>query len=132
MQIDSIMIFIFCIFAMFVYQLFIAYKKSHPRMDPVNEFLKKNYSERHGIPNCIKRARCKDGFEISIQADHFMYCEPREDKAWPYTEVELGFPSGLDNLIDIYAEDPGTTETVYKYVPIEVVNELIEKHGWFC
>lgn len=30
--------------------------------------------------------------------------------------------------IDIYAEDPGTTETVYGYVPIKVVNKLIKKH----
>lgn len=41
----------------------------------------------------------------------------------------MGFPSELDHLIDIYAEDPDTTETVYGYVPIKVVNKLIKKDG---
>ena len=54
---------------------------------------------------------------------------PREDKAWPYSEVELDFPSEVDDLIEIYGEEHGTTETIYPYVPIDIVNELIEKHG---
>jgi hypothetical protein len=46
--------------------------------------------------------------------------------------VELGFPSEEDDLItdyaDMYVVD-NPTKTVYPYVPIEIVNELIEKHG---
>lgn len=61
--------------------------------------------------------------------NEFLKANYRENKAWPYSEVELGFPSELDHLIDIYAEDPGTTETVYGYVSIKVVNKLIKKHG---
>ena len=106
-------------------------------MDKINEFLKKNY---HGhktrglysvgeIPEVTKRIECNDGFSISVQANNFTYCMPREDKAWPYSEVELGFPSEVDDLIEDYSEEPGTTETVYPYVPIDIVNELIEKHG---
>lgn len=32
-----------------------------------------------------------------------------------------------------YAEDPETpTESVYAYVPVEVIEQIIEKHGgWF-
>lgn len=98
-------------------------------MDKINEFLKKNY---HGhktrglysvgeIPEVTKRIECNDGFSISVQANNFAYCMPREDKAWPYSEV--------DDLIEIYGEEHGTTETIYPYVPIDIVNELIEKHG---
>ena len=47
-----------------------------------------------------------------------------------YESVELGFPSVEDELINEYAEDcMNYTETVYGYVPIEIVEKLIEKHG---
>ena len=129
MQIGSICIFILCIGVILGCQAFWNYKKLHRQMDPVNEFLKANYQENdNGIPIPTKHVLCRDGFHISIQANHYTYCEPRENKAWPYTKVELGFPSELDHLIDIYAEDPDTTETVYGYVPIKVVNKLIKKH----
>jgi hypothetical protein len=68
---------------------------------------------------------CNDGFTISIQADEFMYCLPRENlTGGEYTHVELGFPSEKDELIEKYREG-----TVYPYVPIELVEKLIEKHG---
>ena len=74
-------------------------------------------------------AICKDGFSISIQASKNHYCSPRLDMMGEYDEVELGFPSQLDELIDDFAEDPDTTQTVYGYVPVEVVDALLEKHG---
>lgn len=43
--------------------------------------------------------------------------------------MELGFPSELDPILDEYAEEPGTSDTVFGYVPIAIVNELISKHG---
>lgn len=102
-------------------------------MDRINEFLKNNYSENiacgYRYPNITKRVECADGFSISVQTSSYHYCAPRENKSWPYSEVELGFPNMLDELIEDYAEDHGTTETVYRYVPIGIVNELIEKHG---
>lgn len=73
-----------------------------------------------------------DGFGISIQASSGHYCKPRIDsngKRISYTHVELGFPSEEDELINDYAEDDNYTETVYGYVPVEVVDKLIEKHG---
>ena len=102
-------------------------------MDKINEFLKNNYKSYETsigeFPEVTKRIECEDGFNISVQASEYMYCEPRINKGWPYSEVELGFPSKNDDLIDDYAEEPGTIETVYPYVPIEIVNQLIEKHG---
>lgn len=97
-------------------------------MDKINEYLKGHYRENGNT----KRIKCVDGFSISVQASYLHYCTPRKNKAWPYREVELGYPSRLDELIDDYAEDPGSTKTVYGYVPIEVVNQLIDKHGGFA
>lgn len=74
--------------------------------------------------------KCKDGFTVSIQGGtHFHYCEPRE-KRNVYESVELGFPSKEDEIINYYAENSEDyTGTVYGYVPIDVVENLIEKHG---
>ena len=99
-------------------------------MDQINEFLKNNYSGQavkgvYGpweIPEVTKRIVCNDGFSISVQANTFSYCIPHDNKAWPYSKVELGFPSAIDDLIEDFSEEPGTTETVYPYVPIEIVN----------
>ena len=76
-----------------------------------------------------KRFICKDGFEISIQASHCHYCSPRLDSDIHY-EFELGFPSSKDELIMEYAADKNDPKkTVYGWVPIDVVEKLIEKHG---
>lgn len=76
------------------------------------------------------RLLCNDGFSISVQASEFHYCWPRLNGNQDYESVELGYPSSEDELINEYAEDDWNyTETVYGYVPIEVVEKLIEKHG---
>lgn len=49
---------------------------------------------------------------------------------WPWVAFELGYPSAPDDLIASYADDPiAQTDTVYGYVPAEVVEALIQKHG---
>lgn len=76
------------------------------------------------------RVVCADGYSVSIQANKFTYCSPRIDGAAHYDEVELGYPSAEDPLINDYAEDSEYyTETVYAYVPVEIVDKLLEKHG---
>lgn len=101
----------------------------------VQEFLKESYDanefERVSIGRMMRpRVKCNDGFEVSIQASYTHYCYPRKTFAGPYDEVELGYPSEADSLIDIYAEDiEEPTHTVYGYVPIDIVEKLIEKHG---
>ena len=74
---------------------------------------------------------CADGFEMSVQASKFHYCEPRVNAASDgYTKVEVGFPSKEEPLLTPYAEDPNhLTDTVYGYVPAEVVLQVILKHG---
>ena len=104
-------------------------------MDAVNKFLKETLKAQKGlfgydIQEIRPRVKCKDGFEISIQASEFHYCKPRVNGNVIYEEVELGFPNMEDEVIAEYAEDPDElTETVYGYVPVDIVNQLIEKHG---
>ena len=104
-------------------------------MDTVNKFLKgtlKTVKLNFGyvLQERRPRVKCKDGFEISIQASDSHYCTPRVNGDVIYEKVELGFPNMEDELIADYAEDPDNlTETVYGYVPIHIVNQLIEKHG---
>ena len=78
----------------------------------------------------IKRITCKDGFSLSVQCNEVNYCSPRVDRSDFYYEVEVGYPSEKPDFIMGYAEDPDKpTETVYGYVPIELVQKLIESHG---
>ena len=98
-------------------------------MDIVNEYMKNNRaSDWFGV----KRMYCNDGFSMSVQAHDGAYCDPRVDPAKTdyYFEVEIGYPSEKEHLIMQYAEDvDNPTDTVYGYVPVEVVAEVIEKHG---
>lgn len=101
--------------------------------DVINEYLEENkemyesgdYSYRDNAP----RVECVDGFSMSVQVSKNHYCSPRSDNG-PYESVEIGFPSDVEPLILEYAEQPTRpTETVYAYVPVELVNQVIEKHG---
>lgn len=69
-----------------------------------------------------ERAKCKDGFSISIQQSGFHYCD--------YNSVELGFPNHKEPLIMQYAEDSSKpTKTVYGWVPLDVIDAVVAKHG---
>lgn len=104
-------------------------------MDIINEYLNRTRKVvtmydgtkyEHVRPHVI----CKDGFTISVQASKSHYCTPRIDGAVKYETVELGFPNIEDSLIIDYAEEnERPTDTVYGYVPVHIVNELVEKHG---
>ena len=81
------------------------------------------------------RITCKDGFNISVQGSSFNYATPREDNPPNgYTHVECGYPSSkptTEALLE-YAEcfgDHGYTDTVYGYVPVEVVQAELDAHG---
>lgn len=90
---------------------------------------------------------CANGLRISVVAGPGTYCSPRPQLApgmdligeapahyrGPYTHVEVGFPSVRPQpweLLEPYCEDPAEpTNTVYSYVPVEVVRELIDANG---
>ena len=71
---------------------------------------------------------------MSVQAGAGLYCEPRANlESGEYTACEVGYPSQKEELLMPYIEDPTKpTESVYPYVPVEVIEQVIEKHGgWF-
>lgn len=76
------------------------------------------------------RIECKDGFSVSVQANEYCYCTPREDFG-PYSTVELGYPNQpLPESFNPYCENiEEPLDTVYGYVPVDLVNALIESHG---
>lgn len=108
-----------------------------------NEYLAKTYEERNSyvfngrthIDIAIRpKVVCADGFSISIQASEYHYCSPRVTfcpmDGWNrYTEVELGFPNQVEEDLLEYAEDEDPLDTVYGYVPVELVDKVLEKHG---
>jgi hypothetical protein len=102
-------------------------------MDHVNKFFEDNPIDwpKHVVR---KRLQCQDGFSMSVQASNGHYCRPREDNAEPYLEVEVGYPSEKVEefwpYIDGDPDDPDQDyQTVYGYVPVDIVNAVIEKHG---
>lgn len=93
----------------------------------IREHIRNNKMENRS--HVAKPIICADGFKVSVQASKHHYCSPREHYA-EWASVELGFPSEADDLIQEYAEDPDRpTETVYGYVPIDIVARLVIKHG---
>ena len=76
-----------------------------------------------------ERVCCADGFEMSVQANISAYCLPRRNSG-KYEFVEVGFPSAVEPMLMPYVEDRGKpTKTVYGYVPVEVVTNVLAKHG---
>lgn len=90
------------------------------------------------LPNVIE---CADGFRLSVIAGEATYCTPRpgvfgsvsEDYPGPYSEVEVGFPSVRPEPWSewtLWCEEPDRpTDTVYAYVPVAAVRDLIALHG---
>lgn len=99
-------------------------------MSVLKEWLKDTYKVTFEFQDVRPRIVCKDGFSMSVQAGRAIYNCPRENvKSGDYTAVEIGFPSAKEELICEYAEDENYTATIYPYVPVEVVEKVIEKHG---
>ena len=71
-----------------------------------------------------------DGASLSVQAGGHLYCSPRDDKG-PYTKVEVGFPSETppEAWKEFAEEWDRPTNTVYGYVPLNMVMLYIGAHG---
>ncbi len=73
---------------------------------------------------------CADGFKMSVQASRTHYCTPC-DNVGPYTHVEVGYPSAVEPLLMPHIDRPDhdPTDTVYGWVPLDVVAAVVAKHG---
>ena len=73
---------------------------------------------------------CADGFRISVQASEYHRCSPKVSGLAAYTTFELGFPSEVEPMLEQWAERPDKPlDTVYDYVPTNVVEILLAAHG---
>ena len=111
----------------------------------INEFIKNNLKVKvlnedplmkhimtsSKLPHIV----CVDGFTMSVQVGYSLYSKPKK-VAKRYSEVEIGYPSEHEPLIEEYAEcytseelDIDFTNTVYGYVPVKLVDKVLKKHG---
>ncbi|NEG85063.1 hypothetical protein GQQ15_06255 [Pantoea agglomerans] len=101
-------------------------------MKTFNEWLNEGREVTNKWHAHISRVKCADGYSVSIQASSSHYCDPRET-LWDvqcYSSFELGYPSAADDALMEYVEDAERpTDTVYGYVPREVVEQVIASHG---
>jgi len=76
------------------------------------------------------RIVCADGFDVSIQASEHHYCSPRINSG-PYNEVEIGYPSDEvpEWLPYIESESDDPLSAVYPFVPVEIIDLVLEQHG---
>ena len=97
-----------------------------------NDPLMKHMMTSSRLPHIV----CEDGFTMSVQVGYSLYSEPKK-VAKRYSKVEIGYPSDHEPLIEKWAEftpfeddeEPDYTDTVYPYVPVEVVDKVLKKHG---
>jgi len=75
-----------------------------------------------------RRLVCKNGVSFSVQANSFVYSEPREDCSQAYSECEVGFIQGGDAppYFEEYGESNGG---IYAYVPVHKVEQFIAENG---
>ena len=101
-------------------------KKIQKRWDDQSAELEAKFGKR------CKRVECADGFSMSVQAGTANYSTPRSALG-PYTEVEVGFPTIDDYLLEPYFDGDSNiedvTKGVYSYVPVQVVTNVLAKHG---
>ena len=93
----------------------------------LKEFTAKTYIDKIGYIR--PKIFCKDGFSMSVQGSFGHYSQPRSNES-VFSEMEIGYPNKEEPLIMKYAENEGIpTETVYGYVPCDIIEKVIEKHG---
>lgn len=89
------------------------------------------YKQPDYAPFICPRLYCNDGFSMSVQASRFHYCMPKIAGATSYLSMEVGYPSKPEPLLDEYREllDNSHWKSVYPFVPYEIIEQIVEKHG---
>jgi len=93
-----------------------------------NDPLMKHMMTSSRLPHIV----CTDGFSMSVQVGYSLYSTPKK-VAKRYSEVEIGYPSERESLLEEYVESfyvtPDFTDSIYPYVPVKVVDKVLKKHG---
>jgi hypothetical protein len=88
------------------------------------------FIQKCGIVRHRPKIVCMDGFKMSVQGNEMAYSIPRKTGT-DFQAMEIGFPSEVEDLIlkfmDTSIADP--TQTVYGYVPLDIIQKVIDKHG---
>lgn len=101
-------------------------------MMTTNEFLRKTFSKTiFGTAALRPEAVCADGFTLSIQASSMHYCIPSDDlQSGDYSKVKLGYLSEeVEEFLPFAENEDRPLATVYGYVPVEIVDAVLAKHG---
>ena len=82
------------------------------------------------IQETRRRLVCGDGFSMSVQADDVKYCDPCVNGESHYSTVEIGYPSERVEALRPFSSNPDAdNETIFGYVPWEIVEQIIADHG---
>ena len=85
---------------------------------------------QHGM-KVVPKIVCRSGLSFSAQAGDGRYCSPRDDEG-PYDKVEVGYPNKVVSEFMPYIEndpDSDPLDSVYPYVPVKVVEMVVNKNG---
>ena len=94
----------------------------------LSEFNEKTYQPENEYP-MKPQIICNDGFKMSVQGSRTHYSTPRSNLDF-YSNMEIGYPSEKVEEFMEYVEDKDKpTDTVYGYVPSDIIQQVIEKHG---
>ena len=81
------------------------------------------------LPEEYKVIWAKDGFNVSVDASKYHYCSPK-DSHGPWNKVEVKYPFKPYLPLRLYADDKkNLTATVYRYVPLDIVCNMLNEHG---
>ena len=78
------------------------------------------------------RVVCNDGFSVSLQIHNGNYCSSENGyRTLGHTmeSVEFGFPNQDEELLKEYAECPESITGTVGRLPIDVAQQIIDKHG---
>lgn len=99
--------------------------------DYVNDHLAKHKARLladKGWNDVVPHVTCRDGATLSVQASRAHYCCPRRDDG-PWIEVEVWLVASAKGRKIILPSFGDNHSDPYAYVPVELVNKFIRRHG---
>jgi hypothetical protein len=95
-------------------------------------FAKRKTAKDGDFASNMKPIYCVDGTSLSVQASRKHSCVPKNNEG-PYTAVEVGFPSVKPpeswRTFTKQDFDVKACDTVYHFLPLELVGQFIDAHG---